>query len=55
MSNFIDSIYVLKSKFEDAQDQRGIISTIIDTSLVSNFRKQLPSLLHDKNFSINTI
>ena len=40
---------------EDAQDQRGIISTIIDTSLVSNFRKQLPSLLHDKNFSINTI
>ena len=39
---------------EDAQDHRGIISTTIDTNLVSNFRKQLPSLLHDKNFILNT-
>ena len=35
---------------EDTQDQRGIISTTIDTNLVSKFRKQLPKLMHDKNF-----
>ncbi len=38
---------------KDGGDQRGIISTTIDTNLVSKFRRQLPSLLHDKSFTIS--
>ena len=37
---------------KDGGDKRGIISTTINTNSVSKFRKQLPSLSHDKIFTI---
>ena len=40
---------------KDGGDQRGIISTKINTNLVSKFRNQLPSLSHDKNFTISKL
>ena len=40
---------------KDGGDQRGIISTTINTSLVSKFRNKLPSLSHDKNFTISKL
>ena len=40
---------------KDGGDQRGIISTTINTNMVSKFRNQLPSLSHDKNFTISKL
>ena len=40
---------------KDGGEQRGIISTSINTKLVSKFRNQLPSLSHDKNFTISKL
>ena len=39
----------------DGGETRGIISASIDISLVKKFRKQLPSLNHDKDFQIKKI
>ena len=40
---------------KDGGDQRGIISTTINTNEVSKYRNQLPSLSHDKNFTISKL
>ena len=40
---------------KDGGDQRGIISTTINTNEVSKYRYQLPSLSHDKNFTISKL
>ena len=40
---------------KDGGDKRGIISTTLNTYVVSKFRNQLPSLSHDKNFTISKL
>ena len=40
---------------KDGGDQRGIISTTINTNEVNKYRNQLPSLSHDKNFTISKL
>ena len=40
---------------KDGGNKRGIITASIDISLVKKYRKQLPSLEHDKSFKIKEV